>query len=75
MFDLLIHGASLVSSDGIIPQTLAIQDGKIAAVLAPGDVTDAREKIDATGKLVMPGLVDAHVHLREPGFEHKEDFA
>ena len=74
MFDLLIHGASLVSSDGIIPQTLAIQDGKIAAVLAPGDVTDAREKIDATGKLVMPGLVDAHVHLREPGFEHKEDF-
>jgi len=75
MFDLLIHGASLISPDGIAPQTLAIQDGKIAAVLAPGDVTDAREKIDATGKLVMPGLVDAHVHLREPGFEHKEDFA
>ena len=74
MFDVLIHGADLVSPEGIAPQSIAVQDGRIAAVLAPGEVIDAHEKIDATGKLVMPGLVDSHVHLREPGFEHKEDF-
>lgn len=74
MFDTLIHGADLVTPDSIEPQSIAIQDGKIAALVAPGVAIDAREAIDATGKLVMPGLVDAHVHLREPGFEHKEDF-
>ena len=74
MFDLLIRGVELVSSDGIEPQSIAIQDGKIAAIAAPGTTINAREEIDATGKLVMPGLVDAHVHLREPGFERKEDF-
>ena len=33
---------------------------------------DADTVIDATGKWVVPGLIDVHVHLREPGFEHKE---
>ncbi len=36
------------------------------------DLTDVDNIIDAEGMLVMPGLIDLHVHLREPGFEHKE---
>jgi len=75
MFATLIRGADLVTPDGIEPKSIAIEDGKIAAVVAPGAAIAAREEIDATGKLVMPGLVDAHVHLREPGFEYKEDFS
>ena len=40
------------------------------------NIKDRADKvIDATGKLVMPGIVDMHVHLREPGFEHKETIA
>ena len=35
--------------------------------------SDSINYIDATGKWVIPGLIDAHCHLREPGFEHKED--
>lgn len=75
MFDTLIQGATLVTSDGLESATIAIKDGCIAALASPGDTIAAREEIDATGKLVLPGLVDAHVHLREPGFTHKEDFA
>jgi dihydroorotase len=74
MFDTLIRGADLVTPDGIGPKSIAIRDGRIAAIIPPGEEIDARDEIDAAGKLVMPGLVDAHVHLREPGFEHKEDF-
>jgi len=64
-----------------------VEDGKIAAV-APHDPTltptlypsghkslrerGEREVIDATGKIVVPGLIDIHVHLREPGYEWKE---
>lgn len=48
-----------------------IENGRIARV---GDCSDVRADtvIDASGKYVMPGLVDMHCHLREPGFEHKE---
>ena len=55
--------------DGIY--NVMVEDGIITAV--DSCVTeDADEVIDATGKYVMPGLVDLHVHFREPGFEYKE---
>ncbi|MCS7254213.1 MAG: amidohydrolase family protein, partial [Armatimonadetes bacterium] len=50
------------------------RDGKIVAV-AENIVADDAEVVDCTGKLVLPGLVDVHVHLREPGEEHKETIA
>lgn len=46
---------------------LYVVNGKIAK-----ELTGEYETIDATGKYVMPGFVDLHVHLREPGFEYKE---
>ncbi|MDD6484312.1 MAG: dihydroorotase [Clostridiales bacterium] len=51
---------------------LLIEDGKIAAVGGEFDASGA-EVIDASGKIVAPGLVDMHVHLRDPGQEYKED--
>ncbi|GJQ21009.1 MAG: dihydroorotase [Bacteroidia bacterium] len=50
---------------------LLIIDGKIEKIGKAGSVKTDRE-LDLTGKLVVPGLMDMHVHLREPGFEHKE---
>jgi len=50
-----------------------VQDGRIAAV-GKADLT-ADESIDAAGRIVAPGFVDMHVHLREPGQEWKEDIA
>ena len=51
-----------------------IENGKIKAVGADLPAKGA-EIIDVTGKLVTPGLIDMHVHFREPGQEAKEDFA
>ncbi len=53
-----------------------IEDGKVAAWIGRGDdkPTDV-ETFDATGLIVAPGFIDMHVHLREPGQEHKETIA
>ncbi len=50
---------------------ILIDDGKIAEIAEeiPGETESV---LDASGKIVMPGLIDLHVHLREPGFEYKE---
>lgn len=53
-----------------------VTDGKIARLGKPGSISaNGARVIDAAGKLVVPGLVDMHVHLREPGFEYKETIA
>lgn len=52
---------------------VVIEDGKIAQVGGTADESGADEVYDASGKYVSPGLIDMHVHLREPGQEAKED--
>ena len=51
---------------------LYIADGRIAGKSEVRDQGSGVEEIDATGLIVAPGLIDMHVHLREPGFSHKE---
>lgn len=53
---------------------IVIENGEILEVLSQGTVivSGNDEVIDATGLTVVPGFIDLHVHLREPGFEHKE---
>jgi dihydroorotase (multifunctional complex type) len=71
MYDLAIHGVQLAEREG--RWTIGIQDGKIASVISEDTTAAAREKIDAEGKAAMPGVIDAHVHTRDPGYPHKED--
>ena len=56
---------------------LHITNGKIAKIGGSGKLADPQTEnvYDATGLVVVPGLIDMHVHLREPGFEHKETIA
>jgi len=56
----------------VLRQDLFVEDGKIALMEKDLDV-EADRVIDATGMVVSAGLVDMHVHLRDPGFTHKED--
>jgi dihydroorotase len=56
---------------------LLVADGRIERIVPPGQPVDGvvEREIDAAGLLVVPGLIDLHVHLREPGQEHKETIA
>jgi dihydroorotase len=54
-------------------QDILIEDGVIKAI--GQSVEDADKVVDATGKMVFPGFIDLHCHLREPGQEYKEDIA
>ncbi len=56
---------------------LLIEAGRIKALDRPGSFAGltVSESFDARGKVIVPGLIDVHVHLREPGFEHKETVA
>ena len=52
---------------------ILVSEGKIAKLGKPGSVSgNGAQVVDAAGKLVVPGLIDMHVHLREPGYEYKE---
>src|SRR4051794_26200749 len=62
--DLLIRGGEAVlPGRGRTPCDLAIRDGRIAAILAPGAPARAREELDARGLVVLPGAIDVHLHL------------
>jgi dihydroorotase len=80
MSDLLIVGGHLIDPaqgvDG--PRDVLVRDGRIAAVEISGGLAGIAKslpdelQIDAAGMVVVPGLIDIHVHLREPGQTHKE---
>ena len=70
---LLIKNASIVNADRMNekPQDILLEKGKISKI-APSIKAENIKTIDAKGLLVMPGFIDIHVHLREPGREDKE---
>jgi len=75
MFDLAICNARLVRSTATTDVNIGITDGVVRAVVLPGEALSGRDEIDATGKVLLPGLIDAHVHI--PGFlhsKHLDDF-
>jgi dihydroorotase len=79
MSDVLILNGRLVDpASGVdAERDLLLRDGRVAAVEMPGALkgVKVRQTIDAAGMIVAPGLVDVHVHLREPGQTYKETIA
>ena len=76
---LILNGRAIDPANGLdAPSDVLVRDGRIAAVARPGALASAarslpaESQIDATGCVVAPGLIDLHVHLREPGQTHKE---
>ena len=72
--DLVIRNGTVVSPDAAIPASVAIKDGAVLAVGAADAMPEAKETLDATGLHVLPGAIDVHVHFRDPGYPHKEDW-
>lgn len=71
---MLIKNGKLLTENGFETVDIFIENGKISKI-GPQLSSDAEQIIEAEGKLVAPGLIDLHVHLREPGGEKKETIA
>ncbi|MBV6712735.1 dihydroorotase [Paenibacillus chitinolyticus] len=73
----ILNGKMLDASGKETTGHVLVENGKIAAVTHGQEQPDTtgHEVLEAAGKLVSPGFIDMHVHLREPGFEHKETIA
>jgi dihydroorotase-like cyclic amidohydrolase len=66
VFDSLIRGATVMTPDGQAAFDVALEGGKIVALLEPDSPTQARETIDARGLHLLPGAIDIHFHVRAP---------
>lgn len=69
---MIIKNGNVVLEHSVEQTDILIENGKIIKI-AKNLPTDGQQVIDATHLYVFPGLIDMHVHLREPGYEHKED--
>ena len=70
--ELVVTGGRLVTPDGVRTGSVVVRDGRVAALLAPGEPLPPGPRLAADGRYVLPGLIDSHVHFRTPGLEHKE---
>ena len=79
MITLVIRGGHLIDPAAGVDalKDILLKDGRVADIAGPGKLkqTNGAEVLDATGLIVAPGLIDMHVHLREPGQGYKETIA
>ena len=69
---MIIRNGNVVLKNSVEKKDILVEQGKIVKI-ADYIPANGGEEIDASGKHIFPGLIDMHVHLREPGFEKKED--
>ena len=69
---MIIRNGNVVLKNSVEKKDILIENGKIVQV-ADNIPANGSVEIDASGKHVFPGLIDMHVHLRDPGYEYKED--
>ncbi len=72
--DLVISSTRVVTSHGVVPAAVAITSGVITAVTGPDHSPDAVRRLDVGAAALLPGVVDSHVHVNEPGRTEWEGF-
>ncbi|KQZ01617.1 allantoinase [Pseudolabrys sp. Root1462] len=72
--DLVVANGRIVTPDSVFEGSIAIKDGKVLAVGDLEAMPLAAELFDAAGMHILPGAIDDHVHFRDPGYPHKEDW-
>ena len=73
--DLVVVGRRVALPDGVAEAAVVVRAGRIVAVVPPADAPAATRRVDAGDLVVLPGLVDTHVHVNEPGRTEWEGFA
>lgn len=74
MTKILLKNGQVGCALGVYDADVLIEDGKIVNTFDWGQKHEVDETIDCKGKIILPGLIDVHVHLREPGQKYKEDW-
>jgi dihydroorotase (multifunctional complex type) len=72
-YDLIIKNGEICLPSGRFHLDIGIEGEKIVALAKVGHLS-GRKELDVSGKIVLPGVIHTHVHMREPGFTHKEDY-
>jgi allantoinase len=72
--DLVVRGSRVVTPEGVHPAAIHIRDGIITGVTRTDEIPAGAPLFDAANSVVMPGLVDSHVHINEPGRTEWEGF-
>src|SRR5262249_5967165 len=73
--DLVVKNGYVVTPQETFKGGVAIAGEKFVSIGTDDSLPDGKQIIDARGLHILPGLIDAHVHFREPGVTHKEDFS
>jgi len=73
--DLVVKNAQLLLDSGLVRGGIGVTDGIISVIGTDEHLPDAETIIDADGKIVMPGLIDAHVHFDDPSMQSHETFS
>jgi allantoinase len=74
LYDLIIKNAMIPQGDRKVSADILVKNGIISAIMEANSGMSATNTIDANGALVLPGCIDSHTHINDPGFTHREDF-
>lgn len=72
--DMVIRSGRIFAASGLFEGDIVVDEGKIQSLTKGGLIPEADTVLDAKGNLVLPGMIDMHVHFRDPGFPDREDF-
>ena len=72
--DLLLKNGYVFTPHGLLEAGVAINQGKIMKVAKEPNLPKSEKELDCRGQIILPGLIDPHVHFRDPGYVEKEDF-
>lgn len=71
MFDSVLINGNIVTENRIFKANIGINDGKISSI--SDNIPEGKKVFDLSGKYILPGMIDGHVHTHDPGFTHRED--
>jgi dihydropyrimidinase/allantoinase len=72
--DLILKNGYVFTPQGLLEAGVAIDQGKIVKVAKEPNLPKGEKELDCRGQIILPGLIDPHVHFRDPGYVEKEDF-
>lgn len=72
--DLVLKNGFVFTPQGVLEAGVAVDEGKVVKVAKEPNLPQGEEEVDCRGQIILPGLIDPHVHFRDPGYVEKEDF-